>query len=115
MLKKIDRDLYDWVEWNTRLLENSGLGYRPRTTESLMMEYGCAASSNPPGPRVPLLKATLAHIRRMDRVLDVLPADLMKLVQQHYTERSTGKTRGLYRQLDRLHFTIQGALLMARQ
>lgn len=112
MMKNIDAALYDWVEFHSRMMEGSILGYRPRTTESLMMEYGCTASSNPPGCRVPLLKSTPAHIRRMDRVLDVLPADLMKLVKRHYIERSTKGDRGLYRKLDRLHFTIQGALLM---
>jgi hypothetical protein len=38
MVKNIDAALYDWVEWNTRLLENSGIGFQTQTSESRMAE-----------------------------------------------------------------------------
>ena len=112
MLKTIDADLYDWVEYNTRLLETSGLGFSQRTPVGRMIDEGAAPPSNPPGCRVPLLKTASGRVRDIDRVLRVLPDNLLALVREHYIERTTRKSRGLSRKLDRLHWTIQGALLI---
>jgi hypothetical protein len=114
MLKRIDADLFDWVEFHTRQLEDSGIGMPSATPVSRMMEYGITGNDGNYGSHVPLLGNAPPHVKRLDKVLPAMPDELLAIVRQHYIERSTARTRKLYRQLDRLHYTLQGALMMVR-
>ena len=113
MLKRIDNSLYDWVEFNTLMLENSSLGYAPRTTIGRMMEEGCNVSDIF-SSRVPFLRKPPPHIADIDKVLRHLPEDLLGFFKQHYVDRSTRMTRPVYKKLDQLHYAIQGGLWMLR-
>ena len=114
MLKTIDADLFDWVEFHVRELENSGIGIPSATPVSRMMQYGITGNDGNYGSRVPLLDNAPPHVKRLDKVLPAMPDDLLAIVRQHYIERSTQKTRRMYTKLDRLHHTLKGALLMVR-
>ena len=72
MLKRIDNSLYDWVEFNTRMLESSCLGYAQRSTIGRMMDEGGARSDVFNG-KVPFLQKAPPHIADIDRVLRRLP------------------------------------------
>ena len=111
MLETIDADLFDWVEFHTRELENSGIGFSSATSVARMMEYGAASNDGNYGSRLPLLRNAPRHVRQLDKVLPNLPDELLVIIRKHYIERSTQKCSMVYRQLDRLHYTLQGALV----
>jgi hypothetical protein len=113
MLKRIEGDLWDWVEYNTRMLENSGLGFAPRTPVARMMEEGGAGSGSYQS-RVPFIKNAPAHVRAIDQVLRCLPDRQLQLVHQYYIDRTLEKKTSVYKRIDRLHHEIQGALWMLR-
>ena len=112
MLKHIDGMLQDWVEFTTRTLENSGIGYSSSTPIYTLMRFGTRPDPRPAGSIVPMLRRTPDAVARIDKVLRVLPDDLLDVVRSHYVTRECRKTAAYYRRLDQLHFTVQGALFM---
>jgi len=113
MLKRIDNSLFDWVEYNTLMLEGSSLGYAPRSTIGRMMDEG-GATSDVFGCKVPFLRSAPPHVKDIDKVLRHLPEDMLERVREHYVDRSARMTRRAYQQLDQLHYAIQGGLWMQR-
>jgi len=51
-------------------------------------------------------------VKRIDAVLRRLPDDLLDTLKGHYITREHSRRTSHYRRLDRLHYTVQGALLM---
>lgn len=113
MLKRIDGDLYDWVEYHTRMLEGSCLGYASISTLGRIMEDGGVTSDNF-SSKVPFLRNAPPHVKDIDQVLHHLPDQLLEFIKAHYVERSTHKTRAVYHKLDMLHHEILGGLYMLR-
>jgi len=81
MVKMIDSDLYDWVEYHTRQLENSAIGYPNNSTVGRMIEYGSVGIDSNYGPRVPLLRNAPPHVKRLAQMLAVLPDELLAIVR----------------------------------
>lgn len=114
MLNHIDGLLSDWVEFQIRMLEGSGIGYSSTAPIYTLMRFGTKPDHRPAGSVVPFLSRTPDAAKRIDRVLRVLPDDLLEILRSHYVTRERGQRRSAayYRRLDKLHYTVQGAPFM---
>lgn len=114
MLKRVEADLWDWLEYHTRLLETSALGYNPRSTIGRIMEEGPAPQRGRKGSVVPFLGKAPPHVTDIHKVMEHLPNDRLELIREYYVDRSLSKRASVYRKIDRLHHEIQGGLWMLR-
>jgi hypothetical protein len=116
MLRHVDALLSDWVEYHIRMLEGSGIGFPKQSPIKTLMDYNMRVGARPAGAVVPFLPSTPDRVRRIDQVMRVLPPDLLEVARARYITRDRQglSAAGFAKRVDRLHYVVHGALLMAR-
>ena len=79
----VEDRIYEWVNWERGMLENSTIGY-PRETVESKMSRGTATGASPSSSRTPEVLVP-RHLQVIDHVMTRMPSQLQAALISHYS------------------------------